>query len=154
MTSRLMLGIGLASLLAACGSASDATAFQAPPGFVQEASLGPFVQIWASPDKKSAMMLTAIPAKLDLDETVSRSTVQDADIKAARKLTICGNQAAYYADIVGTVNTSQTKLRRNERIEFLATYFDGKTYMVVYSRPVSAPVDPKADAALRSVCPK
>lgn len=143
------------ALLAACGTASDALNFHVPPGYEQKASFGPFMQMWMTADKQNIMMLLALPAKVDLDKSMSQSDIQDADVKAKRNIKICGDQQAVFADIVGeSKSVSGGATPRKMRIEFIATNVNDKTYMAMYMRPVNAPVDPAADRAVHDLCPK
>jgi len=155
MMLRRISALALLAPLAACGTASDAITFKAPAGYAQAASIGPFMQIWNTPDKQNVMMLIALPAKIDLDKSTSQSDLQDADVKVKKHVKICGNQEAVYADIVGEAkNTGTGQAPRKMHIEFVATNVSDKTYMAMYMRPLNAPVNPAADAAIRDICPK
>ena len=139
----------------ACGSASDAVTFTAPAGFVEKASIGPFVQVWAEESTDSAIVLTALPTKMDLHEAVQGSGVKGAQIDKEKMITICGNQSALYADLVGghiTVGTG--KAPKPMRVELVATVAGGKSYVAVYTRPVKAPANTAAEAAIEKLCPK
>lgn len=145
--------------LAACGSATDSITFTAPAGYETKASLGPFMQIWANTkDEHSVLVLIALPVKSNLQEAMGKAQIQDGSLSEAKPITICGNQAAFYAEGTGKVTTtgdsSGTKTAKPSKIEILATEVKGKTYLAMYGRPLSAPVDPAADKAVHNVCPK
>jgi hypothetical protein len=155
MMLRRTAELAMLASLAACGTASDAVTFHAPPGYTQTASVGPFVQVWKTTDNANILTLLALPAKIDLDKALSQSDIHDAEVKAKKNITICGGQEAIYADIVGTMHRGgEDAPAEKGHIEFLATNVGGKTYMAVYVRPLSAPVDPVADAAIHAICPK
>jgi len=150
-----MLAVTSLAGLAACGSASDALTFAAPPGYTQAASIGPFVQVWNTADKKNVITLIALPTKIDLDKAMSQSDIKDAQVNEEKHIAICGNQKAIYADIIGESTTGQTGTApRKMHIEFLATNIGEKTYMSIYLRPVGAPLDGAADRAIHNICPK
>ena len=155
MKMRRLTALALFAALAACGTASDAVTFRAPPGFTQAASIGPFVEVWNTADKQSILTLMALPAKIDLQNAMSQSNIQDAQVKLKQNVKICGNQQAIFADIVGASKTATTgQAPHKMNIEFLATNIHEKTYMAVYMRPLNAPVDAAADRAIRNICPK
>jgi hypothetical protein len=143
--------------LAGCGSATDAVTFKPPPGFTPSVSVGPFMQAWSGPNK-SMMMLMAMPTKMDLQKTISSSTVSNARIQKQSTIDICGNQPALYAQMIGNRQGSESPAAgakdQKEQIEFLATNANGKTYMAMYLRPLGTPLDSKAEAALHNVCPR
>ncbi len=155
MIVRRTSSFALLAALAGCGTASDAVTFHAPPGYTQAASVGPFVQVWKTADTASILTLVALPTKIDLDKSVNQSDIQDADVKVKKDITICGNQQAVYADIIGTMRRAGSESKPEKgRIEFLATNVQDKTYMAVYVRPLTAPADPAADEAIHNICPK
>jgi len=149
--------LAVTAMLAGCGSATDAVTFKPPAGFMSSVSVGPFMQAWSGPNQ-SMLMLMAMPTKIDLQHTISNSTVSNADIEKQMRITICGNQEALYADMVGNPQGNKTPApgakEQKERIEFLATTVSGKTYMAMYLRPLGTPPDPQAESAIRNVCPK
>jgi hypothetical protein len=151
---RTFVVIGLAAL-AACGSASDALTFAPPSGYTQAASIGPFMQIWDTADKHNAMILIALPAKIDLQKAMSQSSINDADVKVQKEIKICGSQPAMYADLIGTVDAAKNGATPTKsRVEFLATNVNEKTYMAIYVRELQAPANPAAEAALKNLCAK
>ncbi len=145
------------AMLAGCGSATDAVTFKPPAGFISSVSVGPFMQAWSGPNQ-SMLMLMAMPTKINLKQTISNSTVSNADIEKQMTITICGDQSALYADMVGNPQGDKTPApgakQQKERIEFLATNVSGRTYMAMYLRPLGAPPDAQAESAIRNVCPK
>jgi hypothetical protein len=152
MTIRFFAVASLCTLVA-CGSASDSTTFQVPPGYVQQASIGPFMQIWKSGDDKNIIMLMALPVKSALHNAISDADIKDSSINEQKDITICNGQHAYYIDATGTANAAGGTTRRG-RVEMVATVAGGKTYLAMYIRPLQAPADPAADAAIKNVCPK
>jgi hypothetical protein len=138
--------------LAACGSASDSTTFAVPPGYVQQASLGPFFQMWKN--DKSVIGLMALPVKADLHTAVSQTSLKDATVTSQKDITICNGQPAVLMDAQGNVNVGDEKNPEHGRAEVIATEVAGKTYIAMYIRPMTASADPAADAAIRNVCPK
>jgi hypothetical protein len=142
--------------LSACGSATDAVSFTAPPGFHTKASLGPFMQMWQGKDERELLILMALPVQGDLNKAMSESDLKDAD---AKKITICGDQAAMFAQgvghgHVGISGTTASTSTEPTNIEVIATVVRGKTYLAMYSRPLKAPADPAAEKAIKDVCPK
>jgi hypothetical protein len=151
---RALAMIALATL-AACGSASDSVTFQAPPGFTQAASIGPFVQVWNTADKQSLITLMALPVKMDLNKTINQASISDAKVTLKRNIKICGDQLAIFADIIGESKSAAPGVTPSKKhIEFLATDANDKTYVTMYMRPVAAAADPAAEAAIQKICPK
>lgn len=152
---RFAAALCLLTALTACGSASDAVTFTAPPGYVQKAAIGPFVQVWTAAASDSAIVLTALPTKMDLKEAVTGAGVKDAQIVDQKMISICNHQDALYADMLGGhLTTGSGEPATPKRIELLATVAGGKSYVVVYARPVKAPADPAAEGAIKNICPK
>ena len=150
----LLAALALAGL-SACGSATDATTFQPPASYKQVGQFGPFLTIWIGPDKQSSVFLMALPTQVKPEDAMKNADIHGSDVKEAKMIKICGSQDAYFADLIGTVNTPQTAThKQNQRIEVLATLLNGKTYVVAYSRPVQAAVDPQVDSAIKNICPK
>jgi hypothetical protein len=142
-------------VLAACGSASDSTTFHVPAGYVQQASIGPFMQIWKTNDDKSIIMLMALPVKSDLHQAMSQTDIKDSNINEQKDITICNGQPAVYMDATGTATTAGSAgTTRRGHVEMVATAAGGKTYVAMYVRELKAPVDPAADAAIKNICPK
>jgi hypothetical protein len=149
---------GLVSLaaLAGCGSATDAVTFKAPAGFTSAFSVGPFMQLWTGP-QDSALMLMALPKKVDLNQAINSSSVRDAQIEKQAAVKICGNQPALYISMIGTSHTtigSPAPAAHKSQIDMIATEVNDKTYMAMYMRPVGAPADAAAETAIHDVCPK
>jgi hypothetical protein len=154
MMLRRMLATIALTALAACGSATDSITFQAPPGYTQAASIGPFLQVWRTSDTQNLITLFALPTKIDLDRAMSQSDIKDAEVKSKGAITICGSQPAVFADIVGESKSTGGETPHRMRIEFIATNANDKTYMAMYLRPVDAAANPAAEAAIRKICPK
>jgi hypothetical protein len=150
-----------AVVLAACGSVTDTVAFNVPPQYHSKASFGPFMQLWQTPDEKSVMMLMAIPGEMDMNKALANAQIKDAKFKKKERITICGNQPADLAQIVGTTGTTVKvgfgageTTKSNSNIEMLSTVANGKTYFAMYAWPLKATADPQAEAALRGICSK
>lgn len=155
VTGAVLLG------LAACGSATDSITFKAPANYAPKASLGPFMQVWSTADKHSALVLMQLPAQVSLDDMLTKANLKDAHVNVKRMITICGNQQAVYAEMTGTVGgtvnvgVADGKTATNPGdVDFLGTNVNGHTYMAMYVRERSAPADPAAVAAIHDVCPK
>jgi hypothetical protein len=147
-----ILAASIAALaLSACGSATDAVSFTAPPSFHTKASLGPFMQMWQGKDEHEVLILMALPVQGDLNKAMSQSDLKDAD---AQKITICGNQPAMFAQGEGHSRTGSSSSTETSKIEVVATVVRGKTYLAMYTRPLKAPADPAAEKAIKDVCPK
>ena len=145
------------AMLAACGSATDSITFKAPSNFTTAASVGPFMQMWTGP-QRSALMLMALPTKIDLDKAVTSSDIKDATIEKESTIQICGNQPAVFVSMIGqreaVGSASPGGAEQKRQIDFLATNANGKTYMAMYMRPVGTPADAGAENAIHDVCAK
>jgi hypothetical protein len=157
MNHRAIALIALACLLSACGSASDAVTFTAPPAYKADVSIGPFAQTWSGPGH-SMIMLMALPTKMDINKPMQGSPVGNATIQRDQKITICNGQAARYGEMEGTSvavgSPNPGGKRAAEEIEFVMTSIQGKTYMALYARPLGALPDRAAETAIHNVCPK
>ncbi|MDE2482930.1 MAG: hypothetical protein KGN02_12175 [bacterium] len=159
--NRLVLAGAALVALAACGSATDSITFKAPANYTPKAQIGPFMQVWTTADKHSALILMQLPTKVSLDDIMSQTNVKDAQVKVKRTLTICNNQPAIYAEMTGTtggmvnVGTSDgdTKTTQGD-VDVLGTNVNGHTYMAMYVREKNAASDPAAVAAIHDICPK
>ena len=158
MNLRAMTGV-LAGVLAlsACGSASDALTFKAPPGFKPDVSVGPFMQTWSGPNR-SVMMLMAFPTKIDIKNRIENSPISNAKVVRDQAITICNHQPARFGQMTGAniqVGSPAPAGSQNpQQVDFVATSVNGKTYMAFYVRPENVPANPVAEAALRNICPK
>jgi hypothetical protein len=162
MRRAYVVAVICAAAISACGSASDSVTFQAPPSYESRASIGPFVQVWETPNRRSAMILMQLPTQVDLDRVIQESNVKDADVRVNKMITICGKQRAVYAEMTGTTggavnvgvgNAPGSKESRSD-VDFLGTNVGGRTYLAMYVRPIGTPTDPAAEAAIHNVCPK
>jgi len=155
---RKIIAVAALCSIAACGSAADGTTFNVPSNYVTQTSLGPFMQIWASGDKKSTLMLFAIPRKLDLSKAhlheMNSSMLENEKDAQVKAITICGDQPAMFVDASGQVNTGDIHNPHPKHVEFVMTGIGGKTYMAMYARPIGAGPDPAAEAAIKHVCQK
>jgi hypothetical protein len=157
---RWLMGAAAIVALAACGSATDATTFQAPPGYTSAVSVGPFVQVWRGASTRSAIVLMALPTEIDYKDVTSESNVKDAEILKQGPVKICGNQDAHYYSMVGDVDvenrTSPPPDETSERqqIDVIATHLNGKTYLAMYTRPKGSTEDSAAEAAIKNICPR
>lgn len=155
---RWLIALGVAVVLAGCGSATDATSFTAPSGYTTAISMGPFAQVWRGPNH-GGLMLMALPTEIEFDKIADSSNVKDAQILKHEAVKICGSQDAYYLSMIGeTQEGSSTSVPGGEpvkqRIDVIATHLNGKTYMAMYVRPQGTPQDPAAETAIRGVCAK
>lgn len=152
--NRVVFAALAAAALTACGGhANDAVTFTAPAGYVSQASVGPFVQIWAGPNRQ-VMMLTAMPyANGDLNSSFDKYHKGSLNLESRQSITICNNQPAMLALGTGKPGAPMDG-PPNSKFELLATVAGGKTYLAMYSRPSNAPADPAAEKAIKNVCPK
>ncbi len=142
--------------LAGCGSASDAVTFKPPADYASAAQIGPFMQVWRGP-QRGALVLMALPTKVDLDKAMTSSNIKDAQVLKQSSIQICGNQPAYYVSMIGngeTFSASPGVTVEKRQVELIATDVSGKTYMAIYVRPIGSPADSAAEGSIRNVCPK
>jgi hypothetical protein len=152
-TRRWFAGLVSVAALAGCGSATDAVTFKAPAGFTSTVSVGPFMQMWSGP-KETALMLLSLPKKIDLDQAVSNTNVQDAQVEKQSKINICDNQPALFISMIGSSHEASSGNASKRQIDLIATVVNDKTYMGMYMRPVGAPADPAAESAIKNICPR
>ncbi len=154
---RWLTALGLAVVLAGCGSATDATSFTAPSGYTTAVSIGPFAQVWRGPNH-AGVVLMALPTEIEFKDIVSNSDVKNAQVLKAQPVKICGSQDAYYYSMIGETHEAGTSApdapAAKQKIDVIATHLDGKTYMAMYIRPVGTADDPAAETAIKGVCPK
>lgn len=154
---RWLVVCAFAATLAGCGSATDSITFKAPVNYTVAASVGPFMQMWRGP-QQSALMLMALPTKIDLDKAVTTADIKGASVEKESKIQICGNQPAIYVSMIGEretfVSAAPGGAQQKRQIDFLATNVNDKTYMTMYIRPVGTPADPSAESAIHDVCSK
>lgn len=147
----------LTAVLAGCGSATDSITFKPPANYTVAASVGPFMQMWKGP-QQSALMLMALPTKIDLAKAVSSSDIKGAEIEKESTIAICGNQPAIYVSMIGEReafgSAAPSGAAQKRQIDFLATNVNDKTYMAMYIRPVGTPSDPAAEGAIHNICTK
>ncbi len=155
---RWLVGVAVVVAVAACGSATDATSFQAPPGYTKMVSVGPFGQVWGG-QKHGGIVLMALPGKIEYDTILTSSNVKDAEVLKQQPVRICGSQDAYYYSLLG--ETEQYKGQASpggqqvkQQIDVVATHLNDKTYLAMYIRPKNTPEDPAAETAIHGVCPK
>ena len=155
--ARWLVVCALAALLADCGSATDSISFKAPANYTVAASVGPFMQMWKGP-AQSALILMALPTKIDLDKAVTTADIKGAQVEKESTIRICGNQSAIYVSVIGEHETFGSSApggtEQKRQIDFLATNVNDKTYMAMYIRPVGTPADGGAEAAIHNVCTK
>ncbi|MGB6985957.1 MAG: hypothetical protein WBD74_08320 [Candidatus Aquilonibacter sp.] len=152
---RWLMGLCAIVALAACGSATDATSFQAPPGYTAAVSIGPFAKVWRAPKSHSGIVLTAIPAEIEFDKIADNTTIKDAQIVKHGALKICGSQDAYYLSMIGeTAEGEKANPGEKQLIDVVATHLNGKTYMAMYIRPTGTAEDSAAETAIRGICEK
>lgn len=151
-----------ATAFSACGSVSDSIDFRPPAGYESKASLGPFMELWESPDKRSAIMLMQVPTEVDIDKALNSANVKNSKITARKRITICGHQPAMLLGMTGTTTGSNVKIgigegsskTENSDIDFVMTHLDGKSYFSMYARPIHTVADPSAENAIRGLCAK
>ncbi len=154
MKARLVFFAGAVALLPACGSATDAVTFQAPPSFRSKASFGPFMQVWAAAPHNN-IVLISMPAQIDWNKTLTQADLNDARLQKKERIKVCnGTQDALFVELQGETKVDNDAASQPSEIEFLATDVRGKTYMAMYARPLHSPADPAAETAIRNVCPK
>jgi hypothetical protein len=156
---RLLMGVAAIVVLAACGSATDATTFTAPPGYTTAVSVGPFAQIWRGANTRSAIILMALPTEIDYKDITHESNVKDAEIIKQGPIQICGKQDAHYYAMVGDVEVENRAspppdVPKQQQIDVVATHLNGKTYLAMYARPKGTAEDSAAEEAIHNVCPK
>jgi hypothetical protein len=156
---RWLMGATTTVILAACGSATDATTFAAPPGYTTAVSVGPFAQVWRGANTRSAIILMALPGEIDYKDITSESNVKDAEIIKQQPVKICGNQDAHYYSMIGDVEVESRESpppgeARKQQIDVIATHLNGKTYLAMYTRPEGTTEDTAAEGAIHEICPK
>ncbi|HTZ55635.1 MAG TPA: hypothetical protein VMB20_11285 [Candidatus Acidoferrum sp.] len=153
---RWLISAGAVVALASCGSATDTTTFQPPPGYTAAVSVGPFVKVWRGPqNKRIGIVFMALPTEIPFDKIGENTTVQDAEVVKHEALKICGSQNAYYLSMIGATQEAQSAdPGEKELIDVIATHLNGKTYMAMYVRPKGTAADPAAETAIKNVCPK
>lgn len=156
---RWLIAVGVAILLAGCGSATDATSFTAPPGYTSAVSIGPFAQVWRGPKgTRSGIVLMALPGEIAFNDVTESSNIKDAQILKDQAVKICGNQGAYYLSMIGegpeTESGSAGGAGGKQHIDMIATHLNGKTYLGMYMRPQGAAEDTAAETAIHGICPK
>jgi hypothetical protein len=119
------------------------------------------MHVWQTPDQKSVMMLLAFPGELDMNKALQNAKVSDVKFRKKERITICGNQAADYAETTGVTSTDvklgvgvASGTHTNSNIDMLATVVNGKTYLAMYTYPLHGAQNAEAVAALRGVCAK
>lgn len=153
---RWLMSAGAVVALAACGSATDATTFQPPPGYTAAVSVGPLFKVWRGPkSRREGIVFMALPTEIEYSKIGDNTTVQDAQILKHADLKICGSQDAYYLSMIGKTQEAQSAdPGEKELIDVVATHLNGKTYMAMYIRPRGTAGDPAAESALKGICPK
>lgn len=161
MIRRTVVGIALCAMaLSACGDVSDSVDFTAPPGFVSKVAIGPFMQLWLTPDKKSVLMVSQVPGEVDISKAMNGADVKDAKIRKKEDITICGNQPAIFAELTGTSrrvtigSDSGVSKGDNVNVDFVITKASGKSFFAVYVWPLHDAPDAAAQSAIRHLCAK
>lgn len=161
MRWRIVAAAFSAVALTACGSVSDSVNFQAPPNYVSKAAIGPFMEVWMTPDSRSALIVMQFPGEVDLNKAMDSADVKNARNVKRQQITICGNQPAMLAQMTGTVGSTvkigigegATKTD-NSNIELIVTKAAGHSYFGMYAWPINARPDPASEAAVRGLCAK
>jgi len=143
--------------LAACGfssSPADNLRFQAPPGWRASPGIMGFMQFWQAPaNDREVLFLFKSPRPVSANDVFSpanmRDTMRDVTITQRNAIQICGNQPATYMQGRG-----YSPKRGDETLDLVITTTNGASYFALYARPIAAPPNPMAEAALRELCPK
>lgn len=139
-----------------CGFASspaDNLRFQPPPGWHASPGIMGFMQFWRPPSNdREVLMLFKSPKPVTANDVFSpenmRDTMHDVTITQRSAIQICDNQPATYIQGRG-----QSR-RGDENVEVVITTTRATTYFALYARPIGAPPNPMAEAALRELCAK
>lgn len=162
MMRRTMIAAACSAFaLTACGSVSDSIDFHAPATYVSKAAIGPFMEVWMTPDSRSALIVMQFPGEVDLNKAMDSADVKNARNVKRQQITICGNQPAMLAQMTGTVGSTvkigigegATKTD-NSNIELVVTRAAGHSYFGMYAWPINSPPDAASEAAVRGLCPK
>jgi hypothetical protein len=157
---RLSNGVAAAFLAVAtigCGltaSPTDGLQFQPPSGWESSPGIMGFMQFWKSPSNdREVLMLFRSPKPLKPSDVFSdarlNDTLKGATIESRSNIEICGHQPATYFRARGSSSRGGEEL-----VEIVITSLRGAGYLAMYVRPLNAPGNPSALAALREVCAK
>ena len=135
-------------------SPADGLQFQAPPGWRPSPGIMGFMQFWRPPaSDDQVLMLFKSPKPLQARDVFSdarlNDTLKNASIERQQSIEICGHQPATYLEARGS-----SAKGGDDRIELVMTNVAGATYFAMYARPLEAPPNPMAVAALRELCAK
>lgn len=140
-------GCGLSS------SPAEGLQFQAPAGWKSSPGIMGFMQFWRSPDDREVLMLLRSPKPLQPKDVFSSNgmegTLKDVTVRELRTIQICGNRPATYLMARGTSSRGG-----QDDAEMVLTNLRGKAYVALYVRPLEAPANPAASAAIRELCTK
>jgi hypothetical protein len=135
-------------------SPADGLQFQAPAGWQSSPGIMGFMQFWKSPsDDRELLMLFRSPKPLKPSDVLSdarlNDTLKGATVESQTGIQICGRQPATLFRARGSSSRGG-----EEQVDILITTLHGAGYLAMYVRPLNAPSNPAAMAALREVCAK
>lgn len=112
------------------------------------------MQFWQSPsDDRELLMLFKSPKPLSPSDVFSNDqvngTLKNTTVERRQAVVICGHQPAIYVEAKGTSSRGTQAL-----VDMIMATVAGASYFALYVRPLGAPPNPSAEAALREVCAK
>lgn len=133
-------------------SPADGLQFRAPEGWQPSPGIMGFMQFWKSPSNdREVLMLFKSPKPLRPNDVFSdarlNDTLKGATIESRVPIEICGHQPATLFRARGSSSQGG-----DEQVDIVITTIRGAGYLAMYVRPLNAPANPKAAAALREVC--
>lgn len=138
--------------LSGCGSVTAGVDFKAPAGWNATPSILGRMQFWTkkSPDNKQDEMLLLIRGSntnIDL-KSIPQAGVGAITTEKQTTIAICGNRKAQFLSGTGSGHSGQ-----KQTMEMVSATVGQEGYLAMYIRPQSAPADPAAETAIRSLCP-
>ncbi|MGB8965209.1 MAG: hypothetical protein WCB99_06175 [Candidatus Cybelea sp.] len=143
--------------LSGCGlssSPAEGLQFQAPSGWKSSPGIMGLMQFWQLPtNDEEVLMLLRSPRPLQPKDVFSSNgmagTLKNVKVSELRAIQICRNQPATYLAARGTSSRGA-----QDDAEVVLTNLGGKAYVALYVRPLGAPANPAASAAIRELCAK
>lgn len=113
-----------------------------------------YVQFWRPPSGvREVLMLFKSPKTLTADDLYSDANMQGAfkSVTVLRKqnVQLCGNQPA-----VAVRGVAISRNDTESKVEMVLATVRGTSYMAMYVRPIEAPANRQAEAALHELCAK
>ena len=137
--------------LAGCGSVTNGIDFKAPAGWTSTPSILGRMQAWikkTGDNKQDEMVFLVRGSTTSVDiKNIPQAGVGNISMAKSATITICGNQKAQFVSGIGTGHGSQ-----KEVMEMVSATVGQDGFVGMYIRPASAPADPAAEAAIRSLC--